>query len=94
MHECANTIITPSVHIFFECGNENIKVQQTTLWILIELLASEKIKMATKMTQMLWLLGKPYNNDKEDNLPLQLIVKTAELVFNAAKLFTKQIQPQ
>ena len=86
-------MITPSVHIFFECENENIKVQRTTLWILIELLASDKIKMATKMTQMRWLLGKPYNNDKEDNLRIKLLVKTAELVFNAAQLFTEQIIP-
>ena len=91
--ECGNTMITPTVHIFFECENEHIKVQRTTLRILIELLASEKIKTATKMTQMLWLLGKPYNNDKENNLPIQLLVKTAEFVFNAAQLLTEQIIP-
>jgi hypothetical protein len=61
---------------------------------LIELLASEKIKTATKMTQMLWLLGKPYSNDKENNLPIQLLVKTAEFVFNATQLFTEQIIPE
>ena len=91
--ECGNTMITPTVHIFFECENEHIKVQRTTLRILIELLASEKIKTATKMTQMLWLLGKPYNNDKENNLPIQLLVKTAEFVFNATQLFTEQMIP-
>ena len=86
--ECLETC--PTRHIFFECTNENIQFQRCTLWILVELYAPDEIKTSTKTTQMLWLLGKPYNNEKKNIVSPQLLAKTADLIFNAVKLLSKQ----
>jgi len=92
--KCGITITTPSIHMFFDCDNEYIQIQRTTIWIMLELLAPENIKSSMKVTQMLWLLGKPHYDDKESILPIQLLEKTAEMVFNAAKLFTEHENSQ
>ena len=89
--ECANTLVTkPTYHIFFDCLNEQIQFQRSTLWIMLELFAPEDIKTSTKTTQVLWLLGKPYNNEDQKVIPTNILVKTAELIYNAANLFFKQ----
>ncbi len=51
--ECGSISISPTSHIFFECNNEIIQFQRSTLWIMIDLFAPEVIKTSTKTTQML-----------------------------------------
>jgi hypothetical protein len=89
--QCGNTDIQPTIHMFFECKNEIIQFQRDTLWIMIDIFAPELVKKSSKITQMLWLLGKPYNNNMEYCLSQHLLNKTAEFIFNAVKLFSKCI---
>ena len=89
--ECDNNIVTnPTYHIFFDCLSEQIQFQRSTLWIMLEIFAPDAIKTSTKTTQMLWLLGKPDSNEEKNLIPTNLLVKTAELIYNATKLFSSQ----
>jgi hypothetical protein len=84
---CGIEIISPRIHIFFDCENEEIIMKRRTLWVLVAMLAPESIKQSTKITKMLWLLGKQTTKDEESNNLQQLCGKTAELIHEAAKLF-------
>ena len=86
----AANVTNPTHHIFFECTNEQIQFQRQTLWIMIDLFAPVDIKTSTKITQMLWLLGKPYNNNQQNSITPKFLQKTAELIYNAKALLSTQ----
>jgi hypothetical protein len=88
--ECGIEITSPNAHIFFECENEEVKIQRRTLWVLMALLAPAQIKQATKITQMLWLLGKPTVNGERSIHLQQLSDAAAELIYTATKIFSQR----
>ena len=54
------------------------------------LLAPAQIKQATKITQMLWLLGKPTVNGERSIHLQQLSDAAAELIYTATKIFSQR----
>ncbi len=53
------------------------------------LLAQAQIKQSTKITQMLWLLGKPMSGERGIHLQ-QLSGPAAELIYTTTKLFSQR----
>ena len=86
--ECGIEVSSPTSHIFFECENEEITTHKSALWVLVELLAPENIQQSTKITKILWLLGKNSERTGQHNHQQLLSSNAAELIYIASKLFT------
>ena len=87
---CGRKMFSPRIHIFFDCENEEIVIKRNTLWVLVTMLAPDNIKQSTKITKMLWLLGKQTMKEHHSNNLQQLCSITAELIHMASKLLNQE----